>query len=311
MPAARALRRVRVLANSNSGLGWSFDTVRKAMTRHWESTKVDLTYQFSRDRADGIAKARRAAADGIELILMVGGDGTFNTIGAALLGTDVCVGIIPTGSGNGLARHFEIPLDPEQAIAVLARGTVMKIDVGVVNNTPFFVTCSLAWDAAIVRAFNQSPVRGILPYVFAGAYEFFEYQPQRIRIDLDGGERLTFPDPMVCTIANLTQYGGGAVIAPRASPDDGHLELVLIRRQDVPSFLANFRTFLRGAIHEIPKVFYRSFQHLKAVRPNPTPIQIDGELLDAPEQIDITVRPRGLKILVPSPPGPRGRSAPR
>jgi diacylglycerol kinase family enzyme len=261
------------------------------------------------DRADGVAKARRAVTEGVELILIVGGDGTFNSIGAALLGSDVCVGIIPTGSGNGLARHFEIPLNPEQAIATLAKGTVTKIDVGMVNRHPFFVTCSLAWDAAIVKALSQSPVRGILPYVFAGAYEFFEYQPQRIRIELDGGERLVLPDPMVCTIANLTQYGGGAVIAPRARPDDGRLELVLVRRQDVPLFLANFGKVLRGAIHEIPKVVCRSFQHMKAGRLNPTPIQIDGELLDAPEQIEITVHPRCLKLLVPSAHPQRGRSA--
>jgi diacylglycerol kinase family enzyme len=231
--------------------------------------------------------------------MVIGGDGTFSSIGTALLGTDITIGIIPVGSGNGLARHFGIPLSPEAAVKALANGVTTQIDVGIINNRPFFVTCSMAWDAALVQAFDKSPVRGILPYIFAGAYQLLEYKPQKLRIELDSGERLSIPDPLVCTVANLTQYGGGAIIAPHAKPDDGMLELVMARRQDIPYFFANIGRLLSGKVTSIPKVTFRRFRSLTVIRDQPAPIQVDGELVKAPARFEIKVRHKILKILVP------------
>lgn len=292
-------RKVRVIVNPRSGFYWSFDVVRRAFDLYWEKKGIELTYQFSQGFEDSAEKALRAAAQGIELLIVVGGDGTFSSIGTAVLGTDTAIGIIPAGSGNGLARHFEIPLAPEAAIKTLAAGVTTDIDVGLVNERPFFITCSMAWDAALVEAFDRSPVRGIIPYIFAGAYQFFEYKPQRMRLDLDSGERLTLPDPMVCTVANLTQYGGGAVIAPHARPDDGLLELIVSRKRDMPIFLANIGRFLSGKVTSIPKVISRRFRSLTVIRERASPIQIDGELHNAPARIEIRVKPRALKLLVP------------
>jgi diacylglycerol kinase (ATP) len=98
--------------------------------------------------------------------------------------------------------------------------------VGVVNDIPFFVTCSMAWDAAIVRTFEKFPFRGILPYVFAGVQEFFDYKRQNMRVLFDDGEVRDLVEPVILTIANLTQFGGGAVIAPQAKADDGQLEFI-------------------------------------------------------------------------------------
>lgn len=176
---------------------------------------------------------------------------------------------------------------------------IRKIDVGTVNGSPFLVTCSMAWDAALVQSFEKSLIRGILPYVFAGVYEFLGYQPQPFTIVLDSGEVLEFPDPLVLTVANLTQYGGGVRIAPDAQPDDGQLELVVVRHQDVHALFANITKLLRGAINEIPAVVYRKFRSLKVQRKHPAPIQVDGELINASAELEITVVPQKLNILVP------------
>lgn len=295
-------RNVRVIVNPRSGFYWSFDTVRRAFDLYWEKAGIPLTYQFSQGFEDSVEKARRAAAEGVELLIVVGGDGTFSSIGTAVLGTDTAVGIIPAGSGNGLARHFGIPLAPEAAVKTLADGVLTDIDVGLINERPFFVTCSMAWDAALVEAFDRSPVRGIIPYIFAGAYQFFDYKPQRMRLELDSGERLILPDPMVCTVANLTQYGGGAVIAPQARPDDGLLELIVARRRDMPLFLANIGRFLSGKVTSIPKVISRRFHTLAVIREKAAPIQVDGELHNAPARIEIRVQSRALKLLIPRSP---------
>ena len=214
-------RRVLVLINSKSGPGWSFTAMRREMDRCWDVDGVDLSYQFCQSVQDGIAKTRRAVDGGVDTILVAGGDGTVSTVGRVLVGSPVSLGVIPVGSWNGFARHFGIPLSPGKAVEALAHARTARSDVGVANGIPFLVTCSMAWDAAIVKSFEKLPVRGILPYVLAGVTEFLEHKAQAFEVELDAREPLSFPDPMVFTVANLTQYGGGARIAPHARADDG------------------------------------------------------------------------------------------
>ncbi len=291
--------KVRVLINPNSGLGSSFVRTRDALLDHWDLPGTSLTLQFSKSKEDSRCKVQQALDDGIGTLLIAGGDGMINTIGSLLIGTDVAIGVIPTGSGNGFARHFDIPLDPAKAVAALAGAQAQPIDVGFANGHPFFVTCSLAWDAALVNAFEKSPVRGVLPYVFAGVYEFFEYQPQPFTFTLDGREKFTIEDLQLCTIANLTQYGGGAQIAPDAKSDDGLLQLVTIRRRDFPRALSMIGKLFDGTIDRLREIDTRSFNELTVQREKEGPMQLDGELLSAPAEVHIHVQPRALKVLVP------------
>ena len=102
-------RRTRVIVNPKSGLKWSFDAMREALDEAWDSVDSDLAYQFCHSGEDGYMKAKRAVEDGVHTILVAGGDGTINTVGRALNGTDVALGVIPAGSGNGFARQTESP----------------------------------------------------------------------------------------------------------------------------------------------------------------------------------------------------------
>jgi diacylglycerol kinase family enzyme len=292
-------RKVRVLVNRRSGTRWSFDAVQRAFDQHWESPGTSLTYQFCLSRNDGVEKAKMAVEDGVDLLIVVGGDGTVNTVGSVLVGTPLTLGVVPVGSGNGFARHFGIPLYPAAAVQALSRAQTAAIDVGLINRRPFLVTCSMAWDASLVRTFEKSPVRGILPYVFAAVYEFLDYRPQALTVELDSGEKISMPDPLVATVANLTQYGGGAVIAPQAKPDDGFLELVLVRRDDIPLLLGNIPRLLNGSVADIPEFVFRRFRSLVAHRATAAPIQVDGELLEAPADVRIDVLHAALRILVP------------
>ena len=291
-------RRVRVLVNPKSGLGTSFDVLREAVEIHF-GRAADVAYQFSRDVDDGRRKAERAVRDGVDAVLVAGGDGMVNSIGGALVGTPVALGVIPTGSGNGFARHFGIPLDVAGAVAALARARRRAIDVGTANGRPFFVTCSLAWDAAIARRFAAFPFRGIAPYVFAAAAELITYAPQTIHAVLDDAPAQTFSDPILFTVANLTQYGGGAQIAPKARPDDGLMELVVALRPDLPLLLINIARLFNGTLDELPQVATRRFRQLDLHRAKATPIQLDGELVEAGRDVQIRLLPQALAVLVP------------
>lgn len=293
-------RKVLALVNPRSGISAMTPDVFDVMSKVWDQPEIDLSFQFSRSEADGRAKVRRAVQAGVDTVLVVGGDGMVNTIGAELVGTDVALGVVPTGSGNGFARHFDVPLQPAEAVQSLWTARRVRIDVGAANGRPFFVTCSMAWDATIVRSFERSPVRGVVPYVLAGVYEFLEYKPQPFVVQVDDGPRRTFEDPLVFTVANLTQYGGGALIAPSACPDDGHLELVYIARRHAPALLPLVPRLFTGTFDRSTYVKTFRLKHLRATRAEAGPIQVDGELVQAPGEVEITVLPRALTVLVPA-----------
>jgi YegS/Rv2252/BmrU family lipid kinase len=292
-------KQVRVLINPGSGLGAPIDRICKALIKHWEEPNTDLKVQFSVSKEDGQKKAQKAIEEHVDTFLVAGGDGVVNSIGSELIDTEIALGVIPTGSGNGFARHFNIPMDIEKAIEALASAHRQKIDVGYANNRPFFVTCSLAWDAALVKTFDKSPVRGILPYIFAAMYEFFEYQSQPFTILFDNGETIEIHDPLLFTAANLTQYGGGARIAPNAKADDGQLQLVTLRQKDLPWVLPMLGKVFDGTIHHLNEIKTKSFNHITVKRKKDGPMQLDGELINAPTKIEIYVKTHALTVLVP------------
>lgn len=302
------LRRVRVLMNPRSGRSAVLDQAMMAVNAAWQAPAIDLSFQFSNSVEDGRAKTRRAVREGVDTILVIGGDGIINTVGAELVGSDVALGVIPGGSGNGFARHFGIPLDVVEAARVLAEAERCEIDVGTANGRPFFVTCSMAADASLVRTFESFPFRGIVPYVFAAAYELFEYKPQPFRAFLDDGSDLSFRDPLLFTVANLTQFGGGAQIAPRAKADDGRLELVVIAKQDAGRALANVGRLFGGTIDTLPGVVTRRFRHMLVHRQQAAVIQVDGELMESGPDVEVSVREKALTVLVPPVVGVRVRA---
>lgn len=300
-PGAYPMKKVRVLINPKSGLWWSSTNLQRVLQQHWDIGDIDLSYQYSKSVEDGQAKTRRAIDEGVDTLLVVGGDGMVNSIGSALMGSEVTLGVIPAGSGNGFARHFGIPLHAEQAVAQLKSARRMAIDVGTANGRPFFITCGLAWDAALVRTFDKFPVRGVLPYVFSAAVEYIEYRPKPFQVTIDESETVRIEDPMVFTAANLTQYGGGAQIAPNAKPDDGYLELVVIKRRDLPKLLAHLPKLFSGTLDQASEVMYRRFTSLVVQRGEPGPIQLDGELVqEGSDEVRIEVLPKALNVLVPA-----------
>jgi len=291
--------RVLVLINPRSGLGVSMRVLLDTFQEVWDQSPRTVSYQFSKSSEDGITKVRRAVEEGVGTIIVVGGDGMINTIGGCLLNTQVHFGVIPTGSGNGFARHFNIPLTPTQAIETLADAIPHPIDVGTANDRPFFVTCSLAWDAAIVKSFEKSPVRGVLPYVFAAAYELFDYEPENFEVSLDGHPPINVDKPMLFTAANLTQYGGGAVIAPQAQADDGRLWLTYAQRSQVGRLIPQLPQLFTGKIDTVQGIEILPFRECVVKRETDQPIQVDGELLPSAAEVRLRILPKALTVLVP------------
>lgn len=295
-------RKVRVFYNRRSGPGLSrFDRVEKAVSASWAGVADDIAWYFPSSRDSSRAMVAEALRDGADLILVCGGDGTVSSIGVELIGTGVPMGVLPLGSGNGLARHFGQSMDPAVSAEQLARGVVRDLDVGRVNGRPFLVSASFAWDAALVEAYEKLPLRGVASYVLAGAASLVEYVPQPVTLVIDGSERVEIPDPLLCTVGNLSGWGGGALIDSGADADDGRLELVAGRKRDAAHMLADLPEVFSGGSRNLPRVVYRKFSSLDILRAKEAPVQLDGEIADCGRDLGITVESRRMLVLAPAP----------
>ncbi|MBT8042788.1 MAG: hypothetical protein KJN98_06425 [Pontiella sp.] len=292
------MKQVLVLINPKSGTGGPYRYI-TAIEKIWDTPAHDVSFQFSQSAEDGADKVRRAIERGTDTVLVVGGDGMVNTIGSVLGNTDVRLGVIPAGSGNGFARHFKTPLHPEPAAQALLDGYTAPIDVGRVNGRLFFVTCSMAWDGALVETFEKYPFRGLVPYVLAGAQQLLEYRAQPFHTEIDG-ETLDFKHPLIFTVANLSQFGSDFLVAPDARADSGDLELVAIEKKNMPLVLSQVHRFIEKTFHQHPLVTNRHFKHMVVHRENESPIQIDGELLHTDKDVQIDVLPSALKVIIPN-----------
>jgi len=170
--------------------------------------------------------------------------------------------------------------------------------VGKVNQRLFFVTCSMAWDGALVETFEKFPFRGLVPYVLAGATQLLEYKAQPFHVDIDG-EKIDFRHPLIFTVANLSQFGSDVLVAPDAKADSGDLELVAIERSSMPLVLSQVHRFIEKTFHQHPHVTNRHFKRMVVKRENDSPIQVDGELFDGGTLIEVEVLPGALNVIIP------------
>lgn len=243
--------------------------------------------------------AREAAARGFELVLAVGGDGTANEVAEGLLGSDTTLGLVPVGSGNGLARTLGIPLDPLGALDRLEDAVTRCMDIGFVNGRLFLNVAGAGFDAAVGSAFHergkQGGRRGVFTYVRLGLAKV-AHAAEEWTLDA-GGQRFE-GRALVVAFVNGRQYGGGAVIAPRARLDDGKLDIAIIEDAPRLEVLLNAPRLFLGTIDRFRR--YRCWTSPDAVLTSPRPFEHhrDGEPEPATDRLEISLRPRALKVLV-------------
>jgi diacylglycerol kinase (ATP) len=277
--ATRARRRERVLA---------------FIARH----QLDAHLVETATPRHATALAQDAIAAGARLVVSIGGDGTMNEVATALVGTRVFYGLVPSGSGNGLGRDLGIPLGFDQALAALLDARVRCIDTGSINGLPFFNVAGLGFDAEISRRFNQCERRGLASYFRIGCGALFTYRKEMLGITpLSGVEEKVVS--FVTTVANSTQYGNNARIAPHALLDDGLLDLAVIKTGN--PFLAvplGLRLFA-GSIDRAPSVRSIQSSTFTIRRTAAGPIHTDGEVHACSATLQVQVVPRSLLVLVP------------
>ena len=241
--------------------------------------------------------AREYAARNYDAVIAVGGDGTVNEVGCGLVGTDTALGIIPCGSGNGLARHLGISMDPFKAVKWLNKSIFTDIDYGTINGHPFFCTCGVGFDATVSETFSNAGSRGVLTYMESILRKIATYKDQLYKLSFDNSSE-TF-ESFIVTCANADQWGNNAYIAPTASMQDGLMDVVVIHPFtpfDAP--LLAFQLFNRQ-LDKNGKVTIRKCQRLTITREEDGPAHYDGEPIQLGKEINIEMVPGKLKTLIP------------
>ena len=288
-------KKIAFVINPKSGTG-NKNEIPILIDKHLDKTMFDYTVRFTEYRGHGKELAAQFVALSYDAVVAVGGDGTVNEVASALIHTSVSLGIIPVGSGNGLARHLGIPVVVKNAIQHLNRSESILMDYGLVNNQPFFCTCGTGFDAYVSIEFAKSKHRGVMSYLEKMITGIFNYKPIKYHLltensDLEG-------KAFVLTFANASQFGNNAFIAPQASVQDGKLDVSIL--SDVP-FIALPGLALQLFTKTIDKDFNMTTlrsESFTLLRDEPGPFHFDGEPYQEGKRIEIKIVADGLRVLV-------------
>ena len=254
---------------------------------------------FVTERAGHARELTKAAvARGSRLVIAWGGDGTINEIASALVFGEIPLGIVPAGSGNGLARQLGISQRPEAAIRQILDASPRRIDVGEMGDRLFVNLAGVGFDAHVAWKFSESQRRGLATYAAISSQALLSYVPATYSIQADEGERCAPVRAVMLTVANSGEFGNGAIIAPGARVDDGVLDLVIIEET------SRLRTVV-----QLPHLFLRTVERaagcsIRKIRAatiesdQPMKYHVDGEPVSGGTSLRVRVHPGALYVAV-------------
>ena len=286
---------VYAIINPVSGTG-SKAEIRELLS-DLESDCYGVTLFQTEYRNHAVEIAQKAVEENIDIVVAVGGDGTVNEVAGALVGSNVALVIVPTGSGNGLARHLGIPLSEKKAVDIIRKGIVKRIDYGKANGRMFFCTCGVGYDALVSEKALNKKSRGRLMYAGDMLSTYVNYKPEHYKIVC--AESTFEGEAFVITFANASQYGYDAYIAPDATLLDGKMNIAILKPIsfiDVPEI--GMQMFLK---HIADNKNFREIVTSKAtiIREKEGVMHIDGNAVYEGREIEVEIMPNGLNVFVP------------
>lgn len=285
---------------SGAGADTSVAARRAAMLRDAAQRRgIDLDIRLTERAGHARELATAAVASGATLVVAWGGDGTINEVGTALIGTEAALGVVPAGSGNGLAAALALPREPALAVAAAFDGAIRTIDAGLMAGRPFFNVAGVGFDAHVARLFNERAAgsRGRWPYVSIGVREGCRYAATEYRISLDGRARRV--RALLIVFANGREFGMGARIAPQAQLDDGLLDATVIEDRSVLARFLDVPYLAFAMTHRARGVTVSQIRSAMIEADGPIAYHVDGEPAAAERRLEVGIVPAALRVKVP------------
>lgn len=290
------VKKVLFIVNKYAGTGYLPELEGRILDA-CEQHDVECTIEFTRSRGHATELAREAADKGFERVVAVGGDGTVNEVAKGLLNSSIQMGIIPRGSGNGLSRHLGIPMKIVPALKSLFNSRAVPMDTFTINGHMSLNVSGIGFDGHVANLFGKDKKRGLAGYVKLTIREFIRFQEFEVEIVADG--KAFSKKAFVIAIANSSQYGNNARIAPAASVCDQLLNVTLLKK--VPAYRIDFiYSFFTGKIDQSNYCEIIEAKNIIINVKEPMAYHIDGEPSGAANSFYINVVPCSLKMLVPN-----------
>lgn len=289
-------KKIAFIVNPISG-GINKDSFPGLVSRYINADVFEHDIFYTRSTEHNQELARQCVQDRYHAVVAVGGDGTINNTARYLAGTETLFGIIPLGSGNGLARHLQIASNIEKALGIINKCNYSYMDTGMANDAFFINVAGAGFDAHVSWMFATAPKRGFWQYTKITLNEFARYKPRKYSLVVDGKalEQQAF---LVC-VANGSQYGNNAFIAPMANVNDGLFEITCIKPFKLYQVIALGIRMFNKTLHKSPLVEVTSGRHIIIKRTENEVVNIDGEPVSLEKDLDIRLQPANLKIIVP------------
>lgn len=264
--------------------------------RKLDKTKYTYTLEKTEYAGHGTELAHQAAERGDDIVVAIGGDGTVNEVGRGVVLTKTAMAVMPCGSGNGLARHLMIPMNLEKVMDIINVGEVHALDYGTINDMPFFCTCGMGFDAFISMRFAEAGKRGVATYVQKVLEEGLKYKPETYEIiDENGSQHYK---AFLVSIANASQYGNNAFIAPQASMSDGLLDIIIMKPFDVLEAPQVAIELFNKTLDKNIKIKTFKAEKILIHRSQPGLIHFDGDPKMTKADVEVAVQKQGINLVV-------------
>lgn len=288
-------KRITFIINPISGSHHRHD-IPQMITEGIDAERFEVDIRFTEYSGHAAQITHECVEKKVDIVVAVGGDGTINEVARSLTHSDTALGIIPSGSGNGLARHLCIPMNVRKAIGIINQCQIEAFDYGVVNGIPFFCTCGMGFDAFISLKFAEAGKRGPITYVENVLMEGLKYQPETYEIeDTTGTHRYK---AFLITCANASQYGNNAYIAPRASMKDGMMDITIMEPFTVMEAPQISIDLFNKTLTSNSKIKTFQAQSIRIHRSAPGAIHFDGDPIITNQDVEVHIEPLGIKIVV-------------
>ncbi len=232
-------KRILFIVNPISGIGRQ-KAVERLIEARLDKDRFNISIAYTNAPGHATDISRKAAADGVEIVVAVGGDGTVNETAAGLVDSETILAIVPAGSGNGLARHLKIPMNLKRAIDVINMGRILKIDTATMNDQLFVNVAGVGFDAAVAKKFALAGKRGFSTYLRITTNSYKQYEPKQYTLIIDG--KVIKRRALLISFANSSQFGNNTSIDPSASVSDGYIDVCIVGK--VPFW----KTFFLGPL---------------------------------------------------------------
>lgn len=289
-------RRIVFVINPTSGTT-NKDVMPQLIDKYIDSDSNDVSTVFTEYAGHASEIASKCVNEGVDVVVAVGGDGTVNEVARVLAESDTALGIVPCGSGNGLARHLMLPMNVKGALEIINNGLVHSLDYGIIDGHPFFCTCGMGFDAFISKKFASAGKRGPLTYIENVLKEGLKYEPETYELTLDGNETEPYKAFLI-SVANASQYGNDAYIAPQASMSDGFLDVVIMEPFDILEAPQVGIDLMNKTLNKSSKIKCFKAKDIRIRRKEEGAIHYDGDPIDAGKDIHIQLRPHAIKMIV-------------